>query len=440
MSLGLRESRTRAKIPNGPAREQRLFDAPEALRRLFDAAVIACLPARVVPPALPTRPKGRVVVVGAGKAAAAMAAAVEAAWGPVEGLVVTRYGHGVPTRFVEVIEAGHPLPDAAGRDAAARALGLVAPLGEGDFVLALLSGGGSALWSAPQAPLMLEEKQAMTRALVLSSASIAEINCVRKHLSAIKGGRLAAAANPARMLALAISDVAGDDLSVIASGPTVGDPTTQRDALDILAKCNVAVSEHAARVLSGRANESLKPGDARLARAETQIIARGADALSAAADEAHRLGFVTKIIGVNLEGDARRLGRTHAEIALHTLAGAQPVVLLSGGELTLTVQGQGHGGRNREYLLAMADALQGAANIWALAADTDGIDGSDDTAGAWIGPETLVRARALGLDVKTCAKENDSGRFFATLGQGIVTGPTRTNVNDFRAILITPEV
>jgi glycerate 2-kinase len=379
------------------------------------------------------------VVVGAGKAAAAMAAAVEEAWGPVEGLVVTRYGHGVPTRSIEVVEAGHPLPDAAGRDAAARALQLVAPLGEGDFALALLSGGGSALWSAPLAPLTLDQKQAITKALVLSSASIREINCVRKHLSAIKGGRLAAAAYPARMLALAISDVAGDDLSVIASGPTVGDPTRQRDALDILAKYGVGAPETAARVLRDPSNESLKPGDVRLTRAQTRIIARGADALSAAADEAHRLGLVTKIIGVNVEGDARHVGRAHAEIALQTQA-AQPTVLLSGGELTLTVQGQGRGGRNREYLLAMTEALQGAANIWALAADTDGIDGSDDTAGAWIGPETLATARAMSLDVRGAMNANDSGRFFASLKQSIVTGPTATNVNDFRAILIAPQV
>jgi hydroxypyruvate reductase len=410
------------------------------LRRLFDAAVAACTAARVVAPALPRRPDGRVVVVGAGKAAAAMAAAVEDAWGPVEGLVVTRYGHGMPTQRIDVVEAGHPLPDEAGRGAAARALAMVSGLGENDFVLALLSGGGSALWSAPLAPLTLAEKQAITKALVLSSATIGEINCVRKHLSAIKGGRLTAAAYPARVLALAISDVAGDDLSVIASGPTVGDPTTQRDALDILAKYDVAVGAQAMRVLSTAANESLKPGDARLARAEAQIIARGADGLSAAADEAHRLGFVTKIIGVNVEGDARRIGRMHAEIALHTKAGSQPVVLLSGGELTLSVQGRGRGGRNREYLLAMAEALQGAANIWALAADTDGIDGSDDAAGAWIGPDTLAKARAHSLDVRAAANANDSGRFFAALGQSVVTGPTRTNVNDVRAILIAPEV
>lgn len=422
------------------SRSTRLFDAASLLRQLFDAAVAACAPARVVPPALPARPAGRVVVVGAGKAAASMAAAVEAAWGPVEGSVVTRYGHGVPTRSIEVIEAGHPLPDAAGRDAAARALQLVAPLGESDFVLALLSGGGSALWSAPLSPLTLDEKQTITRALVLSSASIGEINCVRKHLSQIKGGRLAAAAYPARVLTLAISDVAGDDPSVIASGPTVGDPTTQPDALGVLAKYGVAVPENAARVLRDPAHETLKPGDARLQRAETRIIARGADALAAAADEAHRLGIVTKIVGVSVEGDARQVGRMHAEIALHTPAGSQPILLLSGGELTLNVQGQGRGGRNREYLLAMAAALNGAANIWALAADTDGIDGSDDAAGAWIGPDTLAKARALSLDVRAAMNANDSGRFFAALGQSIVTGPTATNVNDFRAILIAPAV
>ncbi|NOT39056.1 MAG: glycerate kinase [Alphaproteobacteria bacterium] len=408
-----------------------MFDAVASLRQLFDAAVAACHPTRVVPPALPARPSGRVVVVGAGKAAAAMAVAVEDAWGPVEGLVVTRYGHGVPTRSIEVVEAGHPLPDTAGGDAAARALAMVSGLSESDFVLALLSGGGSALWSAPLPLLTLAEKQAITRALVLSSASIGEINCVRKHLSAIKGGRLAVAAYPARLLTLAISDVAGDDPSVIASGPTVGDRTTCADAAAILATYGVRTSA---------LSESIKPGDPGLARSAYHLVARGADALAAASDEAHRLGFVTKVIGVNVTGDARRVAQAHAEIARDVRAGAEPLVLLSGGELTLTVKGQGRGGPNREYLLALAEALQGASNIWALACDTDGIDGSDDTAGAWIGPETLVKARALNLDPRAIANENDSGRFFAALGQAIVIGPTRTNVNDFRAILIAPEV
>ena len=417
-----------------------MHDAPEKLRKLFDAAVAACHPARVVPAALPARPTGRVVVVGAGKAAAATAAAVEEAWGPpLSGLVVTRYGHSVPTRFVEVVEAGHPYPDDAGRDAAARLLSLVRGLGADDLVLVLLSGGGSALTGLPLAPLTLDEKQAVTKALIRSSASIHEINCVRKHLSAIKGGRLAAAACPARVLALAISDVAGDDASVIASGPTVGDPTTQADARLVLAKYGVALPRNAEAVLNDPAFESIKPDDTRLQASDMRIVARGADALAAAADEAHRLRIEVKIIGVGLEGDARRLGFLHAEIARHTQV-TRPTVLLSGGELTLTVAGDGRGGRNREYLLAMVQALQGAERIWALAADTDGIDGSDDAAGAWIGPETLARAAALGLDPRVFAATNDSGGFFAALGQQVVTGPTRTNVNDFRAILIVPSV
>jgi hydroxypyruvate reductase len=287
------------------------------------------------------------------------------------------------------------------------------------------------LWSAPHVPLTLAEKQAITRALVLSSASIDEINCVRKHLSAIKGGRLAAAAYPARVLALAISDVAGDDPSVIASGPTVGDPTTCADAAAILTKYGVPVPA---------LSESIKPNDPRLARAEMRIVARAADALAAASDEAHRLGIETKLIGVNVTGDARHVGRAHAEIARDALVGARPLVLLSGGELTLTVKGQGRGGPNREYLLALAEALQGAPNIWALAADTDGIDGSVDAAGAWIGPDTLAKARMLHLDPRAIANENDSGRFFGVQGQAVVTGPTRTNVNDFRALLIVPAV
>jgi hydroxypyruvate reductase len=369
-----------------------------------------------------------------------MAAAVEEAWGPpLSGLVVTRYGHGVPTRFVEVVEAGHPYPDDAGRDAAARLLSLVNGLRADDLVLVLLSGGGSALTGLPPAPLTLDEKQAITKALIRSSASIHEINCVRKHLSAIKGGRLAAAAYPARVLALAISDVAGDDASVIASGPTVGDPTTQGDARHILAKYGIALSRNAEAVLNDQACESIKPGDARLQASALRIVARGADALAAAADEAHRQGIEVKIIGVSLEGDARRLGFLHAEIARHTQV-TRPTLLLSGGELTLTVAGDGRGGRNREYLLSLVQALQGGEGVWALAADTDGIDGSDDVAGAWIGPETLARAASLGLDPGAFAAKNDSGGFFAALDQQIVTGSTRTNVNDFRAILIAPSV
>lgn len=370
-----------------------------------------------------------------------MAAAVEDVWGPpLSGLVVTRYGHGVATKYVEVVEAGHPLPDGAGVDAAKRALELVAGLTSDDFVLALLSGGGSALWSAPLSPLTLTEKQAVTRALVLSAASIHEINCVRKHLSAIKGGRLAAAAFPARILALAISDVAGDDLSTIASGPCSGDATTQSEARAILAKYAIDVPANAMHVLTAPMFESVKPGDRRLSVSTCRAVARASDALAAGADEAHRIGWETKIIGVNVEGDARQAARAHAEIALAMPRGGRPLVLLSGGELTLQVKGDGSGGPNREYLLALMQAFNGAPHLWAFAADSDGIDGSDEAAGAWIGPETLFRARQLGLDPKTFADRNDSGGFFAALGQAVVTGATRTNVNDFRAILIGPDV
>jgi len=416
-------------------------DAPTLLRSLFDAAVAACHPSRVVPPALAQRPSGRIVVVGAGKAAAAMAAAVEAAWGPpLSGLVVTRYGHGAATRFIDVVEAGHPLPDDAGRVAAERALGLVQGLSDGDVVLALLSGGGSALWGLPLPPLAIGEKQAVTRALIRSRATIQEINCVRKHLSAIKGGRLAAAAYPARVLTLAISDVVGDDPSVIASGPTVGDATTQADARAILRKYRVPIVAAVERILSDDSLESIKPNDARVANSEVRIIARGADALAAACDEAHRLGIETRVIGTDVEGDARAVALAHAEIAVDAKMGRRPLVLLSGGELTLDVSGTGRGGPNREYLLALAAALQGAEGIWALAADTDGIDGSDDVAGAWIGPETLSRGERHGPDARQCAQDNNSGKFFADVGQSVVTGPTRTNVNDFRAILVQPDV
>jgi glycerate 2-kinase len=419
----------------------RVADAPALLRSLFDAAVAACHPSRVVASALPQRPAGRIVVVGAGKAAAAMAAAVEAAWGPpLSGLVATRYGHGAATRFIEVVDAGHPLPDEAGSAAAARALAMVRGLTKDDFILALLSGGGSALWGLPLSPLSIGEKQAVTRALILSRATIQEINCVRKHLSAIKGGRLAAAAYPARMLTLAISDVVGDDPSVIASGPTVADPTTQADARAILTKYHVPIPAAVDRALRDGTLESIKPGDARVAGSAVRIVARGADALAAACDEAQRLGIETRVVGTSVEGDARRVALAHAEIARDATTDPRPLVLLSGGELTLDVSGTGRGGPNREYLLALAMALQGTEAIWALAADTDGIDGSDDVAGAWIGPETLARAKRLGLDARQCAQDNNSGKFFADLGQSVVTGPTRTNVNDFRAILVQPNV
>lgn len=416
-------------------------DAPQILRRLFDVAVSSCHPRAVVRETLPDRPQGRIVVVGAGKASAAMAAEVEAAWsGPLSGLVVTGYGHSAPTRHIEVVEARHPLPDEAGLLCASRALGMVHGLHENDMVLALMSGGGSALWCAPLPPLTLLEKQSITQALVLSGASIDEINCVRKHLSAIKGGRLAASAYPAKVVTLAISDVASNDPSVIASGPTVADHTRNRDAMHILEKYRVPVSATITALLGERADETIQFGDPRLDRSTFRIIASSGDALAAACDEAHRLGLDTKILGVNIEGNAKTVARAHAEIAQHQTLSSRPLLLLSGGELTVQVQGQGHGGPNREYLLALARGLNGAQGIWALAADTDGIDGSDGIAGGWIGPETLSRAQELGVDPAEHLRDNNSAAFFETLGQQIETGPTRTNVNDFRAILLAPSV
>ncbi|MBI1212820.1 MAG: DUF4147 domain-containing protein [Alphaproteobacteria bacterium] len=413
---------------------------PEILSDLFEIAVAACHPSRVVPKALPPRPSGRVIVLGAGKASAAMAAAVEDAWGaPLEGLVVTRYGHGIPTKWIQIVEAGHPLPDAAGAQSAQQALASVHELSADDVVVVLLSGGGSALWSAPIPPVTLAEKQALSKSLILSGAAIGEINCVRKHLSLIKGGRLAAAAYPARVITLAISDVPRDDISVLASGPTVTDTTTQNDAKRILTAHGITTPPSIAAILNDRRYESIKPGDPRLANSEATIIARGMDALSAASKEAHRLGFDVLILGADVEGDSRQVARNHAEIVRGLKRPKKPLLLLSGGELTVTVKGDGRGGPNRQHLLALARALQGAQRTWAIACDTDGIDGSDDAAGAWIGPDTLVRAQQLGLDPASAEQRNDAGTFFDKLGQSVVTGPTRTNVNDFRAILVMPD-
>lgn len=412
----------------------------EILRSLFDAAVAACHPSRVVPAALPPRPAGRIIVLGAGKASAAMAAAVEAAWGaPLEGLVVTRYGHGAPTKWIEIVEADHPLPDSAGAQSAKRALALVQNLTSNDLVLALLSGGGSALWSAPIPPITLAQKQALTKALVLSGAPIAEINCVRKHLSLIKGGRLAHAAYPARIMTLAISDVPQDDISVIASGPTIADATTQNDAKRILSIHEIATTPSVASVLNDPRYESIKADDPRLAKGEARVIARGVNALEAASREAHRLDYDVLVLGTDIEGDARQVGRNQAEIVRSLGKPKKPLLLLSGGELTVSVKGKGRGGPNRQYLLALARSLQGAQGIWAIACDTDGIDGSDDIAGAWITPDTLPRAARLGLDPAALEQANDAGTFFDALGQSVVTGPTRTNVNDFRALLVMPD-
>jgi hydroxypyruvate reductase len=408
---------------------------------MFDAAVAAAAPSLRIAEFLPAPPKGRTIVIGAGKASAAMAKAVEDHWdGPLEGLVVTRYGHGVPCSHIEIVEAAHPVPDARGRDAARRILDMVQGLTEDDLVLALISGGGSALLSLPTPPLAFEDKQEVNRALLASGASIDEMNCVRKHFSAIKGGRLAAAAWPARVLTLLISDVPGDDPSTIASGPTVADATTYTQARAILRKYGIeqpkAVIEHLERA----DDETPKPGDPRLARAETVMIATPQMSLEAAAKVAAAAGLKPLILGDAIEGEAREVGRVMAgiarQVALHGQPAEPPCVLISGGETTVTLRGKGRGGRNVEYLLSLAVALDGLPGIWAIAGDTDGVDGAEEIAGAIVTPDSLARAAAIGNNAKESLAENDGHGFFGALGDQVVTGPTLTNVNDFRAILV----
>jgi len=404
------------------------------LRQLFDAAVAAANPKLCLPPHLPPRPKGRIIVVGAGKASAAMAAAVEAHWGEgLEGLVITRYGHGMPTKAIEIVEAAHPVPDAAGQKAAARIAGLVEGLTPDDFVLCLISGGGSALLAAPAPGLTLADKQDLNRQLLACGAPIGEMNCVRKHLSALKGGRLAARAHPARVLSLVISDVPGDDPATVASGPTVADPTTVADARAIIAKYGLKLPAHIDAFLSTAEAETPKPGDARLKRAETRIVAAPALSLAAAARVAEQAGYRVIDLGDRVEGEAREVGRAHAGLALKTEG---PAVILSGGETTVTLKGGGRGGRNSEYALALAIALNGAPGISGVACDTDGIDGSEDNAGAMVLPDTLARAKSLGLNAAALLADNDAYGFFSAIGDLVVTGPTLTNVNDFRAIAV----
>jgi hydroxypyruvate reductase len=414
------------------------------LRSLFDAAVAAADAACCLPAFLPPPPTGRLVVVGAGKAAAAMAKAVEDSWrgdlARLSGIVVTRYGHGLPTRRIEVVEASHPAPDAAGQQAAARILDAVTGLATDDLVLVLLSGGGSALLAAPMAGITLDQKRAVTKALLACGASIGEINCVRKHLSAIKGGRLAQAAAPARVLTLAISDVPGDDLSTIASGPTVPDPTSCADALEIVDRYAIALPAAARDALLCGAAETPKPGAEGFARCESHVVATAQSALAAAADAARAQGIVPLVLGDAIEGEAREAARVLGGIALscaaHGVPLAAPCVLLSGGETTVTVKGHGRGGRNAEFLLGLTLALGGHPRIHAIACDTDGIDGSEDNAGALLVPDTPVRAAAGGIDLRARLADNDAYGVFSALGDLVVTGPTRTNVNDFRAILI----
>ena len=418
---------------------------PEVLLRdLLDAAIAAADPALAVPSHLPAGPTGRTIVVGAGKAAAKMACVVESTWPAlVEGLVVTRYGHAVECRDVEVVEAAHPVPDAAGLAAAERILDLAAGAGADDLVLFLVSGGASALLSLPDTGLTLADKQSVNRALLSSGANIAEINCVRKHLSAIKGGRLAAAASPARVVTLAIPDVPGDDPAVIGSGPTVPDPTTFADAEAILSKYGVVPPDPVAHHLEAAADETPKPGDPRLAAAETVLIATPQMALEAAAEAARKAGVTPLILGDAIEGEAREVALVMAGIGRQAARRGQPapapVVLLSGGETTVTVRGNGRGGRNAEFLLALAVALEGEAGVFAIAADTDGIDGTESNAGAIVTPDTLARAAAAGVDAKASLAANDGYGFFDALDDLVVTGPTLTNVNDFRAILVLSE-
>lgn len=414
-------------------------DPKTLLRKLFDVAVDAAQPSLRVPGFLPSPPKGRTIVAGAGKAGAAMVQAVEANWdGPLEGLVITRYGHGLPTQQVEVVEASHPVPDAAGFAAAQRVNAIVQGLSEDDLVLFLISGGGSALMTAPAEGVSLEDKQAVNKALLACGAHIGEINCVRKHLSAIKGGRLAANAYPARRVALMISDVPGDQPSIIASGPTVVDPSTRMEALGVIEKYKLDVPSAVIDYLSSPASETPKKGDPRLADVENHVIAAPSQSLAAASAEAKKAGLKIIDLGDLVEGEARDVGREHARLALEIASSDhEPTLILSGGECTVTIAGAGKGGPNTEYLMGMALELDGAKGIYALACDTDGIDGAMDNAGGLIDPTTLSRARAAGLDTAAMLEDNDAHAYFLSLDDLVVTGPSHTNVNDFRAVLIT---
>jgi hydroxypyruvate reductase len=419
-----------------------LTESPRALlRRLFDAAIASAQPARCVPPHLPAPPAGRLVVIGAGKASAAMARAVEDHWeGPLGGLVVTRYGHAVPCSHVEIVEAAHPVPDAAGLDAARRMLGLVRGLTADDLVLCLISGGGSSLLPLPAEGITLADEQLVNRALLRSGATIREMNCVRRHLSAIKGGRLAAACYPARVLTLLISDVPGDDPTDIASGPTVADPTACQDALAILRRYGIEAPASVLEVLESGRGESVKPGDPRLAHAEARLVATPRAALEAAARAAREAGVAAYVLGDAIEGEARDVGKVMAgiarQVAVHGQPFAPPCVMLSGGETTVTVRGAGRGGRNVEFLLSLGIALDGHPAIHALAGDTDGVDGDDEIAGGYLDPDSLARAASLGIRPADRLSDNDGHGFFGALGDAVVTGPTLTNVNDFRAIFI----
>lgn len=441
-------------IPLGVGTLPPRSDPRAVLRYLYDVAVERALPQHHIAAYLPRPPKGRTVVVGAGKASGAMALAVEALWptdAPLSGVVVTRYGHtplrppGVSQR-IEIVEAAHPVPDAAGVSAAQRMLASVNGLSEDDLVLCLISGGGSALLSLPCEGLTLHDKQRINRQLLDSGADIAEINTVRKHLSQIKGGRLAAACAPARVVSLAISDVPGDEASVIASGPTVADGSTCADALAVLRRYGIDVPKAVLEGLVSGGLETPKPGDARLVRSELHLVATPQHSLEAAAAAARALGLRAYLLSDEIEGEAREVGKVHAALARSAARGRSsfvpPCVILSGGETTVTVRPRGEGppngrgGRAGEFCMGLALALSGQPGVWALAADTDGIDGVEDNAGALVTPDTLARASALGLSLEDHLARHDAYGLFAALGDLVFTGPTYTNVNDFRALLI----
>ena len=419
-----------------------LENPKELLQQMFAAAVEAAQPVHCIPKFLPEPPKGRLIVIGAGKASAAMAKAFEDSWpGELSGVVLTRYGYQIPCQRIEILEASHPVPDAAGLAASRRILQTVQGLSADDTVVCLISGGGSALLTLPFDGISLEEKQAVNRELLRSGANICEMNTIRRHLSSIKGGRLAAACYPARVVNLLISDVPGDNPGDIASGPTVADATTCADALALVNRYGMSLPASAMAVLESGRGESVKPGDPRLSKVETHLITAPQIALEAAAQVAREAGITPYILGDAIEGEARDVGKVMAglarQVAMRQQPFTPPCVLLSGGETTVTVRGQGRGGRNVEFLLSLAVSLDGLPGVYALAGDTDGVDGQEEIAGAYLFPDSLSRAWAKGIRPKDALANNDGHGFFEALGDSLITGPTLTNVNDFRAILIT---
>lgn len=413
------------------------------LRELFAQALAAADPIEAVTKHLPKKPSGNIHIIGAGKASARMAEAVEAKWGDCKGMIITRYGYARPVKTINIIEASHPVPDDAGYNATKKMLDLVSGLGKDDFVLALISGGASALLTAPLNGMSLDEKKHLNQMLLDSGAPIGEMNVVRKHLSLVKGGQLAAAAYPANMLTLIISDVPGDDPASVGSGPTVGDNSTAQDAIDILEKWKIEISSSAKTILlnTDKSGEGpLSPDDIRLSNAETKIIAAPMQSLNASAIFANELNFEIQLLGDAIEGEARVEAARQAKIAIDIKAkkrkGDRPILLLSGGELTVTKSGKGIGGPNAEFCLALAIALNGAKGIHAIACDTDGVDGGDEVAGAVISPDTLTKAKKSKLNLQDELNNNNAHSFFKAIDSQVITGPTLTNVNDFRAILI----